>query len=349
MEQKREVSAMILSLLAVGVLVGGGLLSMRQGLAPSVGTRQGETSRDGTRSGEQVRSFAGVTGVPSGVFNYGGSTTWAPVRGLVDPLIQVVWPDFQLRYVQHPTEPPGSGTGIGMLLDDQLTFVQSCRSLTAAEYAQAREKGFVLREIPVAIDSVAVAVNPELDVPGLTVVQLRDIYRGKIRNWQEVGGPDLPIKAYSRRSEDSGTIQFFIEQVLNGEDFGASVELLPSTTLAVRAVAAERGAIYFASAPQLVPQCQVKTLPLGLDSSRLVPPYLGSLVPPQDCPQRRNLLNTAAFERGDYPLTRRLFVVVKQNGQIDETAGLAYGRLLLTAQGQAALAKAGFIPIAPPR
>ena len=44
-------------------------------------------------------------------------------------------------------------------------------------------------------------------------------------------------------------------------------------------------------------------------------------------------------------MTRRLFVVVKQNGQIDEQAGLAYAKLLLTQEGQELISKAGFVRI----
>ena len=44
-------------------------------------------------------------------------------------------------------------------------------------------------------------------------------------------------------------------------------------------------------------------------------------------------------------MTRRLFVVVKKNGQIDEQAGIAYAKLLLTDEGQKSISKAGFVRI----
>lgn len=43
-------------------------------------------------------TFTQVKNVPSGLFNYGGSTTWAPIRRDVDPLLQAALPNFQLRY-----------------------------------------------------------------------------------------------------------------------------------------------------------------------------------------------------------------------------------------------------------
>lgn len=100
--------------------------------------------------------------MPEGLFNYGGSTTWAPIRKVADPQIQTVFPNFQLRYTQHPTQPPGSGTGISMLLDGELAFSQSSRPLKDKEYQQAQQRGFQLEQIPVAIDGIAIAVNHDL-------------------------------------------------------------------------------------------------------------------------------------------------------------------------------------------
>jgi len=79
------------------------------------------------------RSFETVSEVPEGLFSYGGSTTWAPIRKVVDPEIQVAKPQFQLRYTHPTTGTPGSGEGIELLLKDQLAFSQSSRSVKTKE------------------------------------------------------------------------------------------------------------------------------------------------------------------------------------------------------------------------
>jgi ABC-type phosphate transport system substrate-binding protein len=56
-------------------------------------------------------------------------------------------------------------------------------------------------------------------------------------------------------------------------------------------------------------------------------------------------LNELAFQTGEYPITRRLFVIIKQNGQLDEQAGEIYANLLLTNQGQQLIKKAGFVSL----
>jgi len=220
-----------------------------------------------------------------------------------------------------------------------LAFSQASRSLKDEEIQRAQQRGLTLKEVPVAIDGIAIAVHPDLPVSGLTITQLKDIYTGKISNWRQVGGPNLAIIPYSRRKEDGGTVEFFIDQVLEKADFGDNIQYVYSTTPALRKVSQNLGGIYYASAPEVVPQCGIKTLPLGKSENQLVAPYQEPSIPSSQCPQKRNQLNELAFQKGEYPITRRLFVIIKQNGQLDEQAGEAY------AQGQELIEKAGFVPL----
>jgi ABC-type phosphate transport system substrate-binding protein len=159
---------------------------------------------------------------PAGTWLYGGSTTWAPIRGLVDKRIERELPKFNLTYAQHPTLPPGSGTGIKMLLDGQLSFSQSSRPVLNNEYELAASRGVKLKQVPVAIDGIAIAVHPSLNIEGLTLEQIKGIYTGQITNWSQVGGPNLKITPYSR-PKDSGTTEFFKENILGTKNFGANV------------------------------------------------------------------------------------------------------------------------------
>jgi phosphate transport system substrate-binding protein len=344
MSQKNETTVLVLALLITIGLVSAGVWWFTRGSGSNL-ERIGQNQSEPLRQSKSVETFAKVQNVPSGLFNYGGSTTWAPIRKEVDQAIQTVWPGFQLRYTQPTSGSPGSGTGIKMLLNNQLAFAQSSRSIEQQEYQQASQRGFTLKEIPVAIDGIAIAVNPNLNIPGLTITQLKDIYIGSLKNWNQVGGPDLPITPYSRRKEEGGTIEFFVENVLEGGEFGANVEFIPTTTQALQKLAGNPGGIYYASAPEVVPQCGIKSVPIGRQANQLVPPYKEPFVPLSQCPAQRNQLNAEAFKSGQYPITRRLFVIVKQNGQDDQQAGEVYAKLLLTTQGQEWISKAGFVSI----
>ncbi|MBD2258733.1 substrate-binding domain-containing protein [Pseudanabaena sp. FACHB-2040] len=354
MTQKNDIPALVFSLLTTLALLGGGIWwfiqrsdldlgSLRGGNPASTPAGAGTTSPTASPT-TLAESFSQVANVPSGLFNYGGSTTWAPVRGEVDPALQTVWPRFQLRYTEPLNSAPGSGSGIAMLINNQLSFAQSSRPLETEEYQAAQSRGFTLTEIPIAIEGIAIAVNPDLAVQGLTIAQLKEIYTGRITNWNQVGGPNLPLVPYSRSAE-GGTVQFFQESVLGGDSFGSNVRTINTTTEALRAVAANPGGIYYASAPEVVGQCTTKPLPIGRQGNEIVPPYQEPLVSASDCPNRRNQLNREAIQTGSYPLTRRLFVIVRNDGSVDQQAGEAYANLLLADQGQDLMVKAGFVRI----
>ncbi|MBN3906603.1 MAG: substrate-binding domain-containing protein [Nostoc sp. NMS1] len=290
-------------------------------------------------------SFQTVADVPTASFNYGGSTAWASIRQLVDSQIQSDRPEVQLRYVDPVNASPGSSSGIRMLLDGKLDFAQSSRPLTDEEQAMAKERGFTLEQRQVGMDGIAVVVNPSLKVSGLTVDQLQQIYLGKITNWNQVGGPNLPITPLSQRPEDADTVIFSSNSDLKGQALGSNVQYVYSTTEAVRQLSKIPGGVYYGSARSVVPQCSVKALPLGQTAGQLIPPYREPIVSPEQCPRQRNQLNTEAIKNGSYPIIANLFVIIKQNKGREQQIGDAYTKLLLTDQGQRAIEQAGFVAV----
>jgi phosphate transport system substrate-binding protein len=355
MSSNRETPVLIASLLITAGLIGGGWWWFNRSGNLNLGGLTGNGPSQNTSApspngapnglaGPSANAFSDVAAVPSGLFNYGGSTTWAPIRGGVDGVLQQAQPQFQLRYTDPVGAPPGSGTGIAMLLENQLSFAQSSRPLTPEEWQQAEAQGLGLKEIPVAIEGLAIAVHPNLPVEGVTLTQLRDIYLGNLTNWSQLGGPDLPITPVSRPA-DGGTVEFFISTVLGGTALPASTRSVGTTTEALRLVSDTPGAIYYASAPEVVGQCTVKPIAIGREANQLVPPYAEPYVPPEACPGQRNRINSEGLRSGDYPLTRRLFVILREDGSVDQQAGEAYANLLLSQQGQDLLAQSGFVPI----
>ena len=346
MSQKNETPALVLSLLVTAGLLGGGFwwFTQRSGFDASKMTLPNPQDSVSPANPSNQPNLPAATNsaqpLPAGVFSYGGSTSWATIRLSVDSVLQAAHPEFKLRYVDPIGTPPSSGAGIKMLLDGQIAFAQSSRPVSPQEYQQAQQRGFSLKPIAVAIDGLAVAVNPGLNVPGLTIDQLKAIYSGQAKNWQEVGGPNVPIVPLFRASSAQN---IFGETVLAGQQPGGNVQTVSTTTQALQKLASTPGGIYFASAPEVVPQCTVKPLAIGKLSGQFVPPYQEPLV--TNCPTQRNQLNIQAFQNGSYPITRNLFVVVKQNGGTEQQAGEAYANLLLSDQGQDAIAKAGFVRV----
>ena len=322
------------------ILVMGGLwLIVRQYLKPgSIAASPERVSQT------EASTFETVSNVPIGSFSYGGSTAWAPIRQLVNSLIQSDRPELKLQYTHPQSSVAISEAAVEMLLDGEIDFAQLSRPLTESEYALAEEKGFTLKQRQVATDGVAVAVNPALKVSGLTVEQLQQIYLGKITNWSQLGGEDLVIALFSYNSEDIKSTLFDGKE-LDFEKLGSNVQYVNSPSEALRKVSQTPGGVYLGSARAIVPQCTVKPLALGTSSDNLVNPYMGELVEPNECPQKRNNVNNKAIENGNYPLKSRLFVVTKENNGREEQIGDAYTELLLTSEGQKAIAEAGFVPV----
>jgi phosphate transport system substrate-binding protein len=282
-----------------------------------------------------------VPNVPQGIFNYGGSTTFATLRSPQNiKLITQAFPQFQLRYADPIADQPGSGTGIQMLIQSQLSFAQSSRGLKSTELAQSKARGYTLEEIPVALDGIAFYVNPKLikqGLNGLTLEQVQAIFTGKIRNWKHVGGPDLRIVPFSRALKSGGTADFFEENILKKKHFGSNVSFVRDTTSGIRRVAMNPGGISYASASEIIGQQSTRLLKLSKKNSKAFVSPCGNTA----C----TTINSKAFIEGAYPITRRLLVIIKRDGQLDEQAGVAYANILLSDEGQRLISQSGLVPL----
>lgn len=349
MSQKSEIPVLVMAFLVTAGLVGGGIWWLMQAAGNNLGSlfapAPNSTTTTTTAPATNAQAFAQVQAVPNGLFPYGGSTTWATIRRDVDPVIRSSFPNFNLRYTDPTLGTPGSSSGIRMLLDGQLALAQSSRPVKAEEYQQAQQRGFTLKQVPVALEGIAIAVNPSLPVTGLNLEQLKNIYTGKVTNWNQVGGPNLLITPFSRRIQDGGTVEFFVENVLGNQPLGANVKPVYDTTDALRQLGRTPGGVYYGSAPEVVSQCTVKPIALARQGTAFVTPYREPRVSPDACPAQRNQINAEALKSGSYPITRQLSVVIKQNGQAEQQAGEAYVNLLLTQQGQDLIDKAGLVRI----
>lgn len=130
----------------------------------------------------------------------------------------------------------GSGTGIAALINGTTDIAESSRPMADTEKAQIQSStGAPVEEHVVARDGVTVYVHPSNPMVSASMEQLADIYTGKVTNWKELGGPDLPITVYGRENS-SGTYVFFKEHVLGGKDFAPATQTLPGTAAVVNAV-----------------------------------------------------------------------------------------------------------------
>ncbi len=97
----------------------------------------------------------------------------------------------------------GSGVGIKQVCEGLIDIGNTGRAPRAEEIKRCNLKVYKF-----AIDGIGVIVNPQRKIDNITTAQLIDVFSGKINNWKELGGPDVPINVYTRDSE-SGTRKVF--------------------------------------------------------------------------------------------------------------------------------------------
>ena len=83
------------------------------------------------------------------------------------------------------------------------------------ELALAEANGVSLKLTPIGKDAFVFIVNKQNSIDNLTLEQIRDIYSGKITNWSDVGGRDIPIIAY-QREKNSGSQTLMENVVMRG-------------------------------------------------------------------------------------------------------------------------------------
>jgi len=211
----------------------------------------------------------------------------------------------------------GSGTGIASLLNGTVDAANASRQIKDEELADGESKGMNIIEHKVAIDGIAVVVNPANGVEDLTLEQLGQVFRGEITNWKDLGGADKEIVLLSRDSS-SGTYEFFKEAVV-GEDaeYAASAKLLPSNQGIADEVAANDAAIGYIGLGYLTDTVKVVAVD-GVKAS----------------------VETAAD--GSYEISRYLYMYT--DGQ-PEGALAAYIEWILGGEGQQLVVDEGFVPL----
>lgn len=171
--------------------------------------------------------------VLSGTVATDGSTSMEKVIGFLSEAYMEENSKVKVTY-----NPTGSGSGIQAAADGRCDIGLSSRDLKA-------EEAKTLTATVVAIDGIAIIVNPENPVADLTVDQIAAIYKGEVTNWSEIGGNDGPIVLIGREAA-SGTRDGF-ESITKTEDLCKYNQELTSTGDVVQTVASNPNAIGYAS------------------------------------------------------------------------------------------------------
>ncbi|MFA5361845.1 MAG: phosphate ABC transporter substrate-binding protein [Candidatus Omnitrophota bacterium] len=222
----------------------------------------------------------------------------------------------------------GSGTGFSSLISGSCDIAMSSRNIKEKEISLAKQKGVNPFEVKVALDGLAVVVNPKNPVDKLTIDQLAQIFTGKITNWKEAGGQDAVIVILSREV-NSGTHVYFKEHVLrkgdanSKEEFAPQALLLSSSQAIADEISQNPGAIGYYGMGYI--SNKQKAVMVAHDEKS---PYVAPTV--------ENVMS------GSYPISRPLFFYA--NG---EPSGLVkkFVDFCLSKKGQDIVVQTDFVPV----
>ena len=222
------------------ILAAVGSVVMAAGMLAGCGSSSAETTtaaKQTTKAAEQTDAkteAAKETADLSGSISMVGSTSMEKFANALSETFMEKYPKVTVT-----AEFVGSGAGVEAVANGSADIGNASRNLKDEEKA----KGVV--ENIVAIDGIAVVVDPSNTVEDLTKDQLAGIYDGTVTNWKDVGGSDAPVVVVGRESR-SGTRTAF-EELLKLEDKCKYANELDSTGAVMAKVASTPGAIGYVS------------------------------------------------------------------------------------------------------
>jgi len=242
-----------------------------------------------------------------------GSTTVGPIADAFAEAFKSNYPDLEIT-----VKKTGSGDGAAALIDGRCDIAIMSRFMKEKEFKKAVENEIFPVAHVVAMDGVCVVVHPSNPVTQLSTSQIRDIYKGKIANWKEVGGPDLSIVAISRDTS-SGTYETFHGLVMNKEEMGSKVEYVNSNPQAHARVKTTVGAIGYVG--------------IGFLDSNVKALKVDGILP------SRQTITT-----GQYPVARPLFMFTNGYPKLGSMT-YKFCTFYLTETGQEIIEAKGFVPV----
>ena len=225
----------LLALIGAGILAVTELVACGNGDAATAQPSAVESSAaESTVAESSAAAPAETTTDLSGSISMVGSTSMEKLANALSEAFMEEYPDVTVT-----AEFVGSGAGIEAVTNGTADIGNSSRSL------KDEEKAAGVVENVVAIDGIAVCVDPANEVADLTKEQLTNIYNGTVTNWKEVGGADEPIIVIGREA-GSGTRGAF-EELVDLVDGCKYANELDSTGAVIAKVASTPGAIGYAS------------------------------------------------------------------------------------------------------
>ena len=242
-----------------------------------------------------------------------GSTTVGPIADAFTEVFNKTYPDVKITVTKN-----GSGNGAAALVDSRCDIAMLSRFMKPEEFKSAVDKGSMPVAHVIAMDGVCIIVHPSNTVTELATSKIREIYLGKIKNWKELGGPDMPIVVISRDTS-SGTYETFDHFMMKKEKMAGGVEYVNSNPQIHTRVKTTQGAIGYVGVGFL--DADVK----GLKVDGVMP-------------------SKETIASGVYSLSRPLFLFTNGYPALGSVT-YKFCTFYLTEKGQEIIEAKGFVPV----
>jgi phosphate transport system substrate-binding protein len=225
----------------------------------------------------------------------------------------------------------GSEEAIKDFTSGNLYYLNSSRKLTDEEISKVEEiHDKKVREVIIGLDAIAIIVNPKLGVHELNLAQIGQIFEGKITNWKELGGPNLSIQVYGRKSS-SGTCHFIKDKFAPNGFISSLVEKNNAKEI-IKTIKTDLAGISYVDLASVTnknhfPIDGIWALNVTVDDENFISPF-----------ERMAVLN------GNYPISRPLYQYLVD---FEDKVITDFIKFELSEKGQILIEKNGFFKILP--
>jgi phosphate transport system substrate-binding protein len=258
----------------------------------------GACGGDDDAAGDAAGSGSGAE--LSGAITIDGSSTVAPVSEAIAEEFRTEQPGVDVSVGTS-----GTGGGFKKFCNDEIDIADASRPIKDEEVAACEAAGVDYTEFRVGLDGLAIVTSAEnAFLECLTIEQLGTIFKeGGASTWDQVD-PEFPAEkiAIFAPGTDSGTYDFFVEEVLGAPDDEGSLKARTDYTASeddntlVQGIKGEKNSWgYFGFAYFTENESVLKAVEVAGED--------GTCVEPSD----------ETVESGDYPLSRPLFIYVKNS------------------------------------
>ncbi|HNX96093.1 MAG TPA: PstS family phosphate ABC transporter substrate-binding protein [Candidatus Aminicenantes bacterium] len=242
-----------------------------------------------------------------------GSTTVGPIAKAFAEYFMKVNPEVSITVSES-----GSGNGAKSLVNKSCQVATMSRAMKQGEYEAAVHSEILPISHVVALDGLAMIVHPANPVKNLTTDQVKAIYLGRIKNWNQVGGPNTPIVIISRDT-NSGTYETFETRIMKGEKIAKNCEYVGSNGAIRQRVQSTRAAVGYVG--------------IGFLDNTVKALSVNGVLPSLD-----------TVKDGSYPIARPLYMYTNDYPKMG-SALYRYVTLYLSKKGQQMIEEIGFIPV----